>query len=151
MTRHPTTPPPSSPAASRTMQANRGKDTRPELKLRRLLREAGYPGYRVHWGKAVGHPDVAYPGRKVAVFVNGCFWHRCPLCDPPVPKANNEFWTAKFAANVARDAATSAALEASGWKVVVVWECQLTQDCEAALDTVIRALEPDGGESGVGP
>jgi DNA mismatch endonuclease (patch repair protein) len=123
------------------MQANRGKNTGPELELRRLLRDAGYPGYRLHWKKAPGHPDIAYPGRRVAVFVNGCFWHRCPHCSPSVPKSNSEFWQAKFAANRERDSRKTAELEDAGWTVLTVWECQIRDDptvvvsgvCEAAL------------------
>jgi len=121
----PTTPPASSPATRKTMQANRGKNTKPELALRRLLREAGYPGYRLHWKKAPGHPDIAYPGRKVAIFVNGCFWHRCPYCQLALPKSNQEYWEAKFAANIQRDSRKAAELRANGWTVMTVWECEL--------------------------
>lgn len=124
----------------KTMQANRGKNTKPELKLRSLLREAGYPGYRLHWKKAPGHPDVAYPGRKVAVFVNGCFWHRCPHCDPPMPKSNMKFWEAKFAANQARDARNAAELRAGGWAVVTLWECRLKTTPHGEVARVIREL-----------
>ena len=86
-------PPPTSAAVSKSMKGNKGRNTKPEIKLRGLLREAGYPGYRLHWGMAPGRPDIAYPGRKVAIFVNGCFWHRCPHCHPAEPKAHSEFWT----------------------------------------------------------
>ena len=135
------TPKASSPAARKTMQANRSKNTGPELELRRLLREAGYPGYRLHWGKAPGHPDIAYPGRKVAIFVNGCFWHRCPHCQPAMPKANREFWEAKFAANVERDARNRAELEAAGWTVITVWECELLELGGRAIRRVLPVLD----------
>lgn len=135
-----TTPPASSPAARKTMQANRGKNTKPELELRRLLREAGYPGYRLYW-KVPGHPDIAYPGRKVAIFVNGCFWHRCPRCDPPAPKANSQFWSTKFDATRERDARKSAQLEASGWTVVTIWECSLRATPGIEVARVTRALD----------
>lgn len=115
------------------MQGNRGKDTGPELRLRRLLREAGHPGYRLHWNKAPGHPDIAYPGRKIAIFVNGCFWHRCPHCSPPVPKSNAGFWEAKFAANQERDARKARELEAAGWRVVTVWECRIEEGLYEAM------------------
>ena len=82
------------------MRGNVRAGTKPELALRRLLRQAGYSGYRLHWKKAPGTPDVAYPGRKLAIFVNGCFWHRCPLCIPPLPKSHAEFWETKFARNL---------------------------------------------------
>ena len=118
----------SSEAVRRSMMGNKAKDTKPELELRRLLREAGYPGYRLHWKKAPGRPDIAYPGRKVAIFVNGCFWHRCPHCSPALPKTNGEFWEAKFEANVGRDARKIAELESAGWTVVTVWECEIISD-----------------------
>ncbi len=122
------------------MQANRGKHTKPELELRRLLREAGYPGYRLHWKKAPGRPDIAYPGRKVAIFVNGCFWHRCPYCNPPTPKSHSEFWEAKFSTNQQRDATKTAELERSGWTAVTVWECRLKADPTREVDRVTHAL-----------
>lgn len=121
------------------MQANRGKDTGPELKLRRLLREAGFRGYRLHWKKAPGRPDIAYPGRKIAIFVNGCFWHRCPHCNPSTPKSNTDFWRAKFAANEVRDARKAAELQDAGWRVIAVWECEVA-DWESLLGTEIEGL-----------
>ena len=135
------TPKASSPAARKTMQANRSKNTGPELELRRLLREAGYPGYRLHWKKAPGHPDIAYPGRKVAIFVNGCFWHRCPHCKPALPKANREFWEAKFAANVERDMRSRKELEAVGWTAITVWECELRLDPTQTVLMIVRGLQ----------
>lgn len=122
------------------MQANRGKNTRPEMQLRRLLREAGYPGYRLHWGKAAGRPDIAYPGRKVAIFVNGCYWHRCPHCTPPAPKTNAEFWEAKFVANEARDARQSAELEGMGWTVATVWECEIRAEPGRVVAKLVEVL-----------
>lgn len=107
------------------MKGNRGKDTRPELLVRRLLREAGFPGYRLHWKKAAGRPDIAYPGRMVAIFVNGCYWHRCPSCHPSTPKSHVEYWDAKFIANENRDSRKKIELEVAGWTVVVVWECEI--------------------------
>lgn len=107
------------------MQANRSKDTKPELRVRAALREAGLTGYRLHWKKAPGRPDVCFPGRRVAIFVHGCFWHRCPHCSPSHPKTHSAFWQDKFARNRARDARDSARLVEAGWTVVVVWECRL--------------------------
>ena len=66
---------------------------------RKTLREIGLSGYRLHWKKAAGRPDIAYPGRKIAIFVHGCFWHRCPYCDLPLPKSHPEFWSEKFKRN----------------------------------------------------
>jgi DNA mismatch endonuclease (patch repair protein) len=104
------------------MRANRAKDTGPERRLRTALREAGYPGYRLNWKNAPGRPDIAYPGRKVAIFVHGCFWHHCLRCHPDLPKSNPEFWARKFELNRERDARKRRMLEAEGWTVVEVPE-----------------------------
>lgn len=107
------------------MQGNRSRDTKPEVTVRTYLRKRGLAGYRLQWKKAAGKPDVAYPGRRVAIFVHGCFWHRCPYCHPSTPSSNVEFWQAKFARNQARDERDSSQLVHEGWTVVVVWECRL--------------------------
>lgn len=114
-------------SVSKVMRANKEKDTGPELMMRKALRDVGLRGYRKHW-KVAGRPDIAYVGRKVAIFVNGCFWHRCPTCDLPLPKTNVEFWKAKFSRNMARDARNKRKLEESGWKVFVVWECEIKRN-----------------------
>jgi len=118
-------PVPKSEVTSRVMSANKAKDTKPELVLRQALRQVGIPGYRKHWKKAPGRPDVAYPSRKVAVFVHGCFWHRCPKCNFPLPKSNTEWWKSKFEKNRELDARKTKALEEDGWKVFVIWECEI--------------------------
>lgn len=107
------------------MRSNKGTNTKPEQVVRKILRKLGFPGYRLHWKKAKGRPDIAYPGRKVAIFVNGCFWHDCPHCKPAHPKTNTEFWETKLRDNVERDRRAVEALEAEGWTVVTVWECEL--------------------------
>lgn len=117
-------PPASNYAVHKSMQGNKRKDTKPELLVRERLREAGLGGYRLQW-KVPGRPDVAWPGRKVCLFINGCFWHRCPHCRPSTPAKNVEYWEAKFKRNVERDEKNLRALKADGWKVHVVWECQL--------------------------
>ncbi len=121
-------PIPGSEVTSKVMSANRGKDTKPELLMRMALREVGIPGYRVHWKKAPGRPDIAYPGKKLAIFVNGCYWHRCPMCNLPLPKSNTEFWRAKFERNRTRDAKKKNELEELGWKVFVLWECKIRKN-----------------------
>lgn len=130
----------------RSMQGNKRAGTKPEMLVRRCLREAGLPGYRLQWKKAPGTPDIAYPGRKVAIFVNGCYWHRCPYCHPATPKRNAEFWEAKFARNVERDAQVTSELEELGWTVIVIWECQLKPAViDATMEKVvaqIRAATP---------
>jgi DNA mismatch endonuclease (patch repair protein) len=126
-----------SEATRHVMQANKGKNTSPELKVRAALRAAGLSGYRLHWKKAPGHPDICYPGRKIAIFVNGCFWHRCPYCDLPMPKSNVEYWEAKFVRNRERDEREQEQLVADGWTVCVVWEHALKRD---RIDATIEEL-----------
>ncbi len=121
------------------MKGNVRKDTKPELMLRRMLREAGYPGYRLQW-KVPGRPDICYPGRKVAIFVNGCFWHRCPICDLPLPKNNREYWEEKFRRNVEKDARDVRMLESEGWHVVTVWECELKKDPDAVMARILATM-----------
>lgn len=125
-------------AVRKAMQGNKGKDTKPELILRRKLREAGLNGYRLHW-KVPGKPDIAWPGKKVAIFVNGCFWHRCPRCNLPMPKSNVEYWVIKFDRNVERDAENIQALKDAGWKIHIVWECQLKKN---SIDETMGELMP---------
>lgn len=118
-----------SEAVHKSMQGNKRRDTKPELLVRKMLRKLGYPGYRCDWKKAPGHPDIAYPGRHLAIFVNGCFWHAHEGCRYATrPQSNAEYWEAKFARNRARDARVREELEAAGWNVVVIWECELKKD-----------------------
>jgi DNA mismatch endonuclease (patch repair protein) len=121
------------------MRANRARDTAPERALRRALRESGHPGYRVNWRGAPGRPDVSYPGRRVAVFVHGCFWHHCPRCQPNLPRSNRGFWARKFELNRERDARKRAELESRGWAVHEVWEC----DIRERLRDVVAAIGSD--------
>lgn len=122
------------------MKANRARDTSPELALRRALRRAGVPGYRLHWRSIPGRPDVAYPGRRVAIFVNGCFWHRCPKCTTRLPKTNTDFWATKFALNVERDRRKRRQLETAGWRVAQAWECDLTLNPDQVAAELIAEL-----------
>ncbi len=121
------------------MQANKSVDTRPELVLRKALCEAGYGGYRLHW-KVAGKPDICYPGRKVAIFVNGCFWHRCPHCNPPMPVTNVEFWEEKFRSNVERDYRNRNDLEQLGWVVIVIWECEIKNNLDKTVQAISSVL-----------
>lgn len=115
-------------AIKKSMKGNKRSDTKPEMLVRERLRAAGLTGYRLQWKKAPGRPDIAFPGRHVAIFVNGCFWHRCPHCNPSVPKRNTEFWEAKFRRNVERDQRALAELEQLGWRAITIWECELKRD-----------------------
>jgi DNA mismatch endonuclease, patch repair protein len=109
------------------MRGSRSKDTKPELLVRGLLRELGV-GYRLHRKDLPGKPDIAFIGRKKAIFVHGCFWHQHgdPQCRiVRRPDSNNSFWNRKFEANLKRDETNLASLFACGWDVLVLWECEL--------------------------
>lgn len=117
-----------SPAArSERMSRVRGKDTKPEMLVRRLVHGLGYR-YRLHGRKLPGAPDLVFPTRRKAIQVHGCFWHRHP--DPEcrlarLPKSRQEFWMEKLDGNRARDERNAAAIRALGWEQLELWECQL--------------------------
>lgn len=127
-----------SEAVTKSMKSNKRANTKPELLVRKRLREAGLTGYRLQW-KVPGRPDVAWPGKKVALFVNGCFWHRCPKCQLPIPKGNREYWVVKFERNQERDAENLAKLQEMGWKTHVIWECELKKK---VVDSTFEKLLP---------
>lgn len=122
---------------ARMMSGIRGKNTVPEMLVRRFLHARGYR-YRVHRRDLPGKPDLVLPRLKVCIFVHGCFWHRHPGCVyATTPKTRPEFWSEKFQKNVKRDLANIDALEAAGWSVLIVWECHLKND----PDTLERLAE----------
>jgi len=131
----------SSEAITKSMKSNKSKGTNPELIVRKQLRESGYPGYRLNWKKAPGKPDICYPGKKIAIFVNGCFWHRCPKCNLPLPKSNLDYWKPKFDRNVERDAKEIESLEKGNWTVVVVWECEIKSGPDAYMPRILSSLK----------
>ena len=124
---------------SAVMRRVKGRDTSPELAVRRILRAAGI-GYRLGGMGLPGRPDVVMTGRKVALFVHGCFWHGHDCArGSRQPKTNADYWIAKIDRNRARDAAVVQALEATGWRVVIVWECEMKQpDFAARLIETVR-------------
>lgn len=133
------TPPASSPAARKRMQANRGRDTKPELLIRRTLHAMGLR-YRVDRRPIPGirrRADLVFAGARVAVFVDGCFWHACPVHGTK-PKENAGYWTAKLLENVARDRDTDRALEAAGWLPIRVWEHEEPAEAAAKIADEVR-------------
>lgn len=109
---------------SRVMSRIKGKNTQPEMVVRRLIHVMGYR-FRLHRQDLPGSPDVVLPGRKKVIFVHSCFWHRhTGFKYAYVPKSNVDFWIKKFDANVRRDNSTMAALESLNWGVLILWECQ---------------------------
>lgn len=123
---------------SRMMAGIRGKDTKPELILRRALHARGYR-FRLHSKNVPGRPDLVFPKHRAVVFVHGCFWHRHANCRfATTPSTRPEFWQKKFESNVARDSAVAATLRGRGWRVATVWECALRKPdtIQAAADRV---------------
>ena len=135
-------PIPSDPMVSRRMSAVKAKDTKPEVRLRKELCKRSLRGYRLHRKDLPGRPDIVWMKKKVAVFVNGCYWHRCPYCNPSFPRKNVDFWEAKFKANRERDLRIETQLAQDGWKVVTIWECQVKKDIEICVERIWRVLAP---------
>lgn len=119
------------------MRAIRSKDTKPELIVRQTLRLAGFSGYRLHRKDLCGKPDIAFVGRRKAIFVHGCFWHGhdCPEGSRR-PQSRQGYWLPKISGNQERDARHRANLAAEGWKVLVIWDCETGR-----ADLVERLLE----------
>ena len=110
---------------SERMARIRGRDTKPELLVRRLVHRCGFR-YRLHGRMLPGKPDLVFPSRKKVIFVHGCFWHRHPRCSlARLPKSRVEFWVPKLTENRQRDLRSIRSLKRLGWKTQVVWECEL--------------------------
>lgn len=128
---------------SRMMAGIRGKNTKPELIVRSFLHRAGLR-FRLH-AKLPGKPDLVLPKYRAAVFVHGCFWHRHKGCRHATTPANNAmFWQKKFASNMFRDARINQQLEELGWRVLVIWSCELDERRLAKLATTIRKGATEG-------
>jgi len=123
------------------------RDTKPEVRVRRFLHSLGFR-YRLHQGRLPGRPDIVLPRYKTCVFVNGCFWHKCPHCKKgrKMPSTNEAFWSKKIARNVERDSENHARLTAAGWRVVTIWECQ-TRKATTLRQALFPLLEEKGRPS----
>jgi DNA mismatch endonuclease (patch repair protein) len=128
------------PTRSAVMRRVKGRDTGPERTVRRVLTRLG-ARYRLHRADLPGRPDIVLPGRRLAVFVHGCFWHGHDCArGSRVPQARRDYWTTKIAGNRARDARNAEALASAGWRVETVWECELKARALPALEERLRAL-----------
>lgn len=122
------------------MSRIRGRDTGPELRLRSLLHRAGFR-FRLHAKDLPGKPDIVLPKYHTVIFVHGCFWHRHEGCwNATTPSTRAEFWQAKFDGNVDRDTRNRAALEAAGWTVMTVWECELKADADRIVQQLFTEI-----------
>ena len=125
-------------ARSRNMRQIRSKDTKPEIAIRSLIHEMGYR-FRLHAPTLPGKPDLVFRGRKKIVEVRGCFWHRHFGCvDSHVPKSRTEYWGPKLRGNVRRDVQNLKSLKGLGWKVLVIWECEVTQSNATKLQSKLK-------------
>ncbi len=126
---------------SAVMRRVKGRDTAPELKVRRLLTTLG-ARYRLHRGDLPGKPDIVMAGRRLAIFVHGCFWHGHDCArGARAPKSNHDYWQRKIGRNRERDVASRAALQAAGWRVETVWECEMKDEAtlRGRLEAVLQA------------
>lgn len=130
---------------SEVMSKVKSGDTAPEMALRRALHKAGMRGYRVR-AKLPGSPDIAYTRYRVAIFVDGCFWHGCPHCYS-LPQTNRAFWKAKLEENRERDRRATEKLEDMGWRVIRFWEHEVEKDPDGCVRIVGEII----GKEGTGP
>lgn len=128
----------------RCMSRVKNRNTEPELRLRRALWAAGLR-YRLRY-KLQGKPDLVFVSHRLAVFVDGCFWHGCPE-HATQPKANGGFWREKLAENVQRDRRVNAALEVASWRVLRFWEHEVERDVDQAVQRIIQALKSPCGRT----
>ncbi|MCB1347112.1 MAG: DNA mismatch endonuclease Vsr [Maritimibacter sp.] len=129
---------------SRMMSRIRGRDTKPEIALRKALFRRGFR-YRLNDRRLPGSPDIVFPKYGAAVLVHGCYWHRHPGCPKAyTPKSRVEFWQSKFDENVARDMRNLERLRAAGWRVAIIWECSVgTEPPVALVDRIETFLKSD--------
>ena len=130
---------------SEIMSRIRGRDTRPELIVRRIAHALGFR-FRLHRKDLPGRPDIVFPRHQAVIVVHGCFWHRHPGCKrASSPKTRVRYWQNKFEGNVVRDKRNETALRDLGWKVMVIWECE-TKDHEAVAARIESFLRRDESE-----
>jgi len=133
----------SSEAVRRSMQANRRVDTKPELRLRSAIHKRGLrfrKDYLIRVGAISVRADIVFPARRIAVFVDGCFWHQCPDHGAS-PRANSDYWRLKLGSNSRRDEAVSKALREAGWNVARIWE---HEDTIEAAERICRLVADQG-------
>ena len=125
---------------SRVMRAVKGQDTEPEMVVRRLAHSLRYR-YKLHDKRLPGKPDLVFPARRKVIFVHGCFWHQhnCPR-GARLPKSHQDYWVSKLSRNQQRDAEHNSSLEAMGWQVLVIWECE-TRDRQTLATTLTLFLD----------
>lgn len=134
-------PKPKSEMTSYTMSSIKSKNSIPELIIRKELFKQGIRGYRIHSKNVIGKPDIAFLRKKIAIFINGCFWHMCPKCNLTSPKHNAAFWKEKLTNNVERDTKNIKLLEENGWNIITIWECDIKKNVEKCLNLIIEKIK----------
>ncbi len=124
---------------SKAMAAIRSNNTKPEFTVRRLLFKSGY-GYRLHYKKLPGSPDIVLTKYKVAIFINGCFWHHHGCHISHIPKSNSTFWLNKIKRNLTRDKKNVTALLGMGWRVLIIWECALSTKSQLPANILLSRV-----------
>ena len=120
------------------MSRIRARDTTPEKKLRRMLWQNGIRGYRIHYD-LIGKPDIVFVEKKIAVFIDGCYWRKCPVCFRE-PDTRKEFWMKKIESNVRRDEKVNEELKKEGWTVIRIWEHEIRKEPEKVIAGILSLL-----------
>jgi DNA mismatch endonuclease (patch repair protein) len=120
------------------MSRIKGKNTGPEVKFRKLLYSNGIRGYRIHHN-LLGKPDIVFIKKKIVIFIDGCFWHKCPICFQE-PETRKEFWMKKIQSNIDRDKKVNELLKNDGWKVIRIWEHEIKKDPDTAVKKILEFL-----------
>ena len=136
----PRPPKASSPRVSASMKGNRGKGTGPEERLIAALKSRGVRGFLCNARGLPGRPDLVFAKSKLVVFIHGCFWHRCPYHRWMLPKSNTEYWRLKFKLNQERDKRKERELQEVGWRVLIVWECEIHERLQVCVERVRGAV-----------
>jgi DNA mismatch endonuclease, patch repair protein len=124
---------------SHNMSHIRGKNTSPEMKLRKKIFSLGIRGYRLHYNLP-GKPDIVFTKKKIAIFVDGCFWHKCPICFQE-PETRKEFWMKKIGSNVERDLKNTKQLQEEGWTVLRFWEHEIRKTPDNIVQKIFQYLQ----------
>lgn len=136
----------SSPKVSAAMRGNKSKDTLPERLLRSALWKTGIKGYRKHLRHLPGCPDITFPRYRIAIFVQGCFWHLCPKCNIPIPKTNTLYWKEKLRRNKERDRRIFKKLKKAGWMPISIWECEVSDSVKRCISKICQIINQNSND-----
>lgn len=129
-----------SETVSKVMSSIKGTGTKLEISLRKALYNSGVRGYRINYKKLPGKPDIAFPNKKIVIFIHGCFWHGCKVCGRRIPNHNSDYWANKINKNIARDENKKAELEKMGYMVIELWEHEIKKELENVVKRMLQLL-----------